>query len=117
MVSIAQVESGLTRWMDHELMPKIPTGGSYDGLKKAATVAVALYAIKRIRSALTSLTESDFLNTIGAVTKEGHLDVEGFAEEMRKQIPEEGLRVSVPMVGDMTFYRGDIDDIVRYIKN
>ena len=116
MVSIAQVESGLTRWMDTELMPKIPTDGSYAGLKKAAAVAVALYAIKRIRSALTSLTESDFLNTIGATTKEGHLDVEGFAEEMRKQIPEEGIKVSVPMIGDMTFYRGDIDDMLRYIR-
>ena len=117
MVSIDQVEFGLARWMDKELVPKIPTGGAYDGLKKAATVAVGLYAIKRIRSALTYLAESDFLNTIGATTKEGHLDVEGFAEEMRKQIPEEGLRVSVPMVGDMTFYRGDLDDIVRYIKS
>lgn len=116
MVSMNQIEAGVSRWLDRELMPKLPTCGQYDGLKKAATVALALYAIKRGRAALDSLTHNSFLATIGAVDHEGNIDIEGFAEEMKKQMPEAGLKVSVPMVGDMTFYRTDLDDMLRYIK-
>ena len=117
MVSMNQIEAGVSRWLDKELMPKLPTGGAYDGIKKTATVAIALYAIKRGRAALDSLTHNSFLATIGAVDHAGNIDIEGFAEEMKKQMPEEGLRVSVPMVGDMTFYRADLDDLMRYIKS
>jgi hypothetical protein len=116
MVSMNQIEAGVSRWLDRELMPKLPTGGAYDGLKKAATVALALYAIKRGRAALDSLTHNSFLATIGAVDHEGNIDIEDLAEEMKKQMPEAGLKVSVPMVGDMTFYRTDLDDMLRYIK-
>lgn len=116
MVSMNQIEVGISRWLDKELMPKLPTGGQYDGIKKAATVALALYAIKRGRAALDSLAHNSFLGTIGAVDREGNVDLEGFVEEMKKQIPENGLKVSVPMVGDMTFYRTDLDDVMRYIK-
>lgn len=116
MVSMNQIEAGISRWLDKELMPKLPTGGQYDGIKKAATVALALYAIKRGRAALDSLTHNAFLGTIGAVDREGNVDLEGFVEEMKKQVPENGLKVSVPMVGDMTFYRTDLDDVMRYIK-
>lgn len=116
MVSMNQIEAGVSRWLDKELMPKLPTGGQYDGIKKAATVALALYAIKRGRAALDSLTQNSFLGTIGAVDREGNVDLEGFVEEMKKQVPENGLKVSVPMVGDMTFYRDDLDDVMRYIK-
>jgi hypothetical protein len=31
-------------------------------------------------------------------------------------MPEEGIKISVPMIGDMTFYRGDLDDMMRYIR-
>ena len=116
MVSMNQIEAGVSHWLDRELMPKLPTGGAYDGLKKAATVALALYAIKRGRAALDSLTQNSFLSTIGAVDREGNIDIEGLAEEMKTQMPEAGLKVSVPMVGNMTFYRNDIDDMLRYIK-
>ncbi len=116
MVSINQIEAGVGRWLDKELMPKLPSGGAYDGLKKAATVALAMYAIKRGRSALDGLTHNSFLGTIGAVDHSGNVDIEGFMDEMRKQIPESGLKVSVPMVGDLTFYRTDLDDLLRHIK-
>ena len=117
MVSMNQIEMGVTNWLDRELMPKLPSGGSYDGLKKAATVALALYAIKRGRAALDALSRNSLLATIGAVDGAGNVDIEGFAEEMKKQIPDSGLRMSVPMVGDLVFYKADIDDMLRYIKN
>ena len=114
MVSMNQLESGVARWMDTELMPKLESQG---GIKKVATVAFALYALKRGRTAIESLSGSSFLNTIGAVDSAGNVDIEGIAEEIRKQIPDAGMRVTVPMIGDLTFYRTDIDDMLRYIKN
>ena len=97
MVSINQIEAGVSRWLDRELMPKLPTGGAYDGIKKTATVALALYAIKRGRAALDNLTRNSFLGTIGAVDGEGNIDLEGFAEEMKKQMPDSETAGSVDL--------------------
>lgn len=116
MVTLNQIEAGVTRWLDKELMPKLPSGGVLDGVKKAATVALILYSVKRGRAALESMAQESFLGTIGAVDANGNVDIEGFAEELRKQMPESGLKLSVPMIGDMTFYRADLDEMLRYIK-
>lgn len=112
MTHIDKITAGAAKWLDRELMPKLPS----DGLKKAATVALATYALSRGKNALMSVTENSFLGTIGAADGNGNIDLEGFAEEMRKQMPESGLRVSVPMIGDLTFYRTDLDDLLRYIR-
>ena len=117
MVSTTQIENGVSRWLDKELMPKLPTGGAYDGLKKATTVALALYAIKRAKAALDNLARSEFMGTIGATDAAGNIDIEGYAEELKKQMPENGLHMNVPMIGELTFYRSDIDDMLRYIKS
>lgn len=115
MVSINQIEHGIGRWVDAELMPLIPTGGQYDNLKRIGVAAGAVYLIRKGKAALTSLQGSAFLKALGAIDENGTIDLDGIKEVLVEKIPETGLKVSVPIINEMTFYRKDIESIYSYI--
>lgn len=112
MVSINQVEVGLANWLDAELIPKLPTTGQYDPLKKVAIATGAMYAVKRGRKLLGRY--EPMLSTIGLI-EDGNIDLEGVRDELKRQMPVEGVPVSVPMVGELRFYRDDVDHMYNYI--
>lgn len=113
MASIAQVEAGIAKYIDVELAPKIPTNIPNGQVKKIAAVAGAVYAIrKKLRQAVGD----PMLAAIGAVGSDGDIDAEGLAEVIREQMPADGLKVTVPILGDLTFFAEDIDRAVEYIE-
>lgn len=115
MVSINQIEHGIGRWVDAELLPMLPTGGQYDNIKRIGVAAGAVYLIRKGRAALTSLQGSTFLKTLGAVDDNGDIDLEGIKEVLMEKIPETGIKVSVPILNEITFYKKDVASIYSYI--
>ncbi len=115
MVSINQIEYGIGRWVDVELMPQLPTGGQYDNLKRLAVATGTVYLIRKGKSALTSMQGSTFLKTLGAVDDNGDIDLEGIKEVLLEKVPESGIKVTVPILDEITFYRRDVESIYSYI--
>lgn len=113
MATIKQIETGAVRYIDAELAPKIPTNIPNGQLKKIAAIAGATYAIHH---GLQKLVVNPALAAIGAVDAEGNIDVDGLSEAARGQIPETGFKVTVPILGDLTFYAEDVEKILQYIK-
>ena len=112
MVSIKQIEKGAVKYIDQEIAPKIPTNIPNGQIKKIAAVAGAVYAV---RHGLEKLTAHPALVAIGAVNSEGEIDLEGISEMVREQIPENGFKVTVPILGDLTFFKEDVERLVAYI--
>lgn len=117
MVSINKIESGIARWVDNEVMPSISFEGTLGQIKRGAVSAAAIYAIKRAMTAVSALAANPMMHQIGAADKYGNIDLDGFAEEFRKQIPESGYKVSIPLVAEITFVKSDLDCLLRYIKD
>lgn len=115
MVSIAQIERGVGRWVDAELMPLIPTGGQYDNLKRIGVAAGAVYLIRKGKTVLMTLRDSSFLNALGAVDANGDIDIEGVKEVLAEKIPETGIKVNIPILNEVTFYRRDLESVYAYI--
>ena len=113
MVSIKQIEQGAVRYIDNEIAPKIPTNIPNGQIKKIAAVAGAAYAVKH---GLEKVTAHPALAAIGAVNGDGEVDLDGIAEMVRAQIPKEGFKVTVPILGDLTFFTEDVERLVTYIK-
>lgn len=113
MATISQIEAGACRYIDAEIAPKIPTNIPNGQLKKIAAVTGAVYAI---RSNLRQAATNPALTAIGAVDADGNIDVEGLAEMAMAQIPEQGFKVTVPILGDLTFFAKDVEKAVKYIK-
>lgn len=112
MVNLTQIEQGAVKFIDNEIAPKIPTNIPNGQIKKIAAVAGAVYAV---RNGLRKAVSNPALTAIGAVDGEGNIDVEGLAEIAAAQIPEGGFKVTVPILGDLTFFREDVERLKTYI--
>lgn len=107
MVSMAQVENGLCRFIDNELAPKIPADGQNGGLKRIGFLVGLTYMIHKQMPSV--------LNTMGAVDPNGNVDMEGVMLAVKKFMPDDGLRVQVPVVSELVFYPSDVEQIKSYI--
>ncbi len=112
MATIEQIERGAVKFIDAELAPKIPVNIPNGQLKKIAAVAGAVYAVKH---GLEKLVGNPALAAIGAVDADGNVDLEGIAAIAEEQIPEKGFQVTVPILGDLTFFREDLGRLLAYI--
>lgn len=112
MTTIQQIEQGAVKFIDAEIAPKIPTNIPNGQIKKIAAVAGAVYAV---RNGLRKAVFNPALAAIGAVDGEGNIDVEGLAEAASAQIPEGGFKVTVPILGDLTFFAEDVERLKTYI--
>lgn len=112
MVTITQIEQGAVKFIDNEIAPKIPTNIPNGQIKKIAAVAGAVYAV---RNSLRKAVTNPALSAIGAVDGDGNVDVDGLAEIAAAQIPDSGFKVTVPILGDLTFFREDVERLRTYI--
>lgn len=112
MATVAKIEQGAVRFIDNDIAPKIPTNIPNGQIKKIAAVAGAAYAVKH---GVEKLAANPTLAAIGAVDADGNVDVEGIAEMVKKQITEKGFKVTVPILGDLTFFAEDVDRLLAYI--
>ncbi len=113
MATISQIEQGAVKFIDAEVAPKIPTNIPNGQIKKIAAVAGAVYVV---RNGLRKAIANPVLSTIGAVNEDGDIDVDGIAEIAVSQIPENGFKVTVPILGELTFFREDVEKLKTYIK-
>ena len=107
MVSIAQIENGLTRFIDNELAPKIPADGPNGGLKRLGFLVGVTYMVHKQLPAV--------LKTMGAVDQNGDVDMDGLMLAVKRFMPDTGLRVQVPVVDELVFYPNDVEQIKTYI--
>lgn len=113
MVTINQIETGATKYIDAEIAPKIPVNVPNGQLKKVAFLTGAAYAVhKGVRQYLSN----PLLAQLGAVDEEGNVDLDGVLEAARGAISEKGFKATVPILGDLTFYVEDLERLAAYIK-
>lgn len=117
MVTVNQIERGLANWLDQEVVPTLSFNGQYGALKRGAVVAAATLAVKKTTTMLTALATSPAAALIGLSNEGGEIDIEGYAEEFRKQMPASGYKVSIPYVAEITFTPADVETLLRYINN
>lgn len=108
MKTVDQVSRGAASFFDEEVRP------SLSGWKAIAYGV----AIGRVASRLPALMEqyASILVPLGIV-KDGMVDVEGLAAELRSQMERNGGALSIPVMGDtFTFRLHDVDSLLRHIE-
>lgn len=113
MATISQIETGAIKFLDNEIAPKIPVNVPNGQLKKVMFLAGAAYAV---HSGVRQYANHPMLTQLGAVDQDGNFDVDGILEAARGAIPETGFKATVPVLGDLTFYKEDLERLVAYIK-
>lgn len=113
MVTIQQIEAGAVKYIDAEIAPKIPVNVPNGQLKKIAFLTGAAYAV---RKNVQKYAGSPILAQLGAVDEDGGIDLDGVLEAARGSVPEKGFKVTVPILGDLTFFMEDLEKLAEYIK-
>lgn len=112
MVTITKIEQGVAAYLDSELMPKLPE----TGLEKILAGTAISLVIRRGGKILDSYRNNKTVQLLGIMDAEGNVDIDVLAEELKKNMPADGVKIDVPMIGAMTFHKSDIDKLYSYIK-
>lgn len=116
MVSMEQIKTGLTRYLDAEFAPKLPRGDFRQNLKAGGAIAWCVYAIRRLDALLPAYAAKAGLDKLGAIDASGGVDLDGLLDAVRPQVGPEGLTVEAPVLGEITIYREDLDKLAGYIR-
>lgn len=108
MKTVDQVSRGVANFFDEEVRP------SLQGWKAVAYGVV----IGRVLAGLPQMVEqyAPLLSPLG-ILKDGMIDAEGLAAELRRQMEKSGGSMVIPVMKDVfTFTPNDVDSLLRHIE-
>lgn len=111
MVTIDKIEHGIAAYLDGELIPKLPS----TGIEKVLTGTTMSLLIRRLGKILESYKNDKTVRMLEIVDEEGNVDIDLICEELKKNIPSEGVKMDVPIIGSLTFHEDDVDKLYEYI--
>lgn len=111
MVSVDSLEKGIANYIDAEIFELLPQ----NGWQKVALGTAMSIAIKKAGNVTQSLSENQILVAMGVVSEEG-IDLDLLKESLKENIPEKGMNVNVPLLGEMIFFKKDVDVLCEYIE-
>lgn len=111
MVSIDKIEQGLANYLDGELMPQLQN----NGIEKILIGTAASLMIRKSGAIIDGYKDNKLVKMLGLMDENGNVDVEILTEELKNNMPKEGIKIDVPVVGTLTFRKDDIDKLYDYI--
>lgn len=112
MYTVEQIEAGLARYIDEELLPSLPR----DGLKGFGIGVAAALMVKRGGNALRGYMQNKALLAMQVVSPDGMVDVDVLRDVCKQNIPPSGLPIELPMGLAIRLKGEDVDKIHQYIK-
>ncbi len=70
---------------------------------------------KRGARILEGYKGNEWMNKLGVIDAGGNVDLEILREAALERIPDEGIKIDVPLIGKMTFYRQDVETLYQFI--
>lgn len=111
MVTIDQVEKGVAAYLDAELIQQLPAEGFQ---RLIAGVGLSLL-IKRSSALIEKVESNSFIQLLGIFDDKGNIDIDTLKDEIKKQMPRDGIKINVPSIGIINFKRDDVDILYSYI--
>ena len=112
MVTMEQIEKGLAAYLDNELMPLLPNSS----LEKVLAGTAISLGIRSYGKIAASYKDNKIVQTLGIMDSDGLVDIDVLAEEVKKNIPPEGVVINIPMLGEIKFGKDDVTKLRRYIN-
>lgn len=111
MVTLAQVQQGLTRYVDTELMSKIT------GWQKWVFGATVSLSLSKISNIFNDLKENAFVKMLDVIDENDNIDIDTIYREFHKQAQSGPITFDVPVINmPLTLNSGDVDKIYHFIK-
>lgn len=109
MITIEQAANGLTKYLDKEVMPHLPTA------KAIALGTVAALYISRAPDMLRELNKNPAFALLAVADDSGSIDIDRIYNAALPQI-KGTFELRIPLIGNLTFDKAEADKLYRYIK-
>ena len=110
MVSYSQVVSGISKFMDQEIINKI------QGWQRWALGTGAGIFLSKSGEIFTRLKENSIVKMLGLIDENGMIDVDTIYSELRKQADKGAIVAEIPMLGKITLTKDDVEKLYACIK-
>lgn len=110
-VPLNRVLDGATEYIDKYIMP-----GMNDWQEMLARIAIG--RVFDNREALKNyLVRTGYIRTFALIDDDGNVDIDRLAADLKREIEKKGkLEVNLKIFGKMKFDTGDVDKMLRTIK-
>lgn len=109
MVSLAQVQMGVERYIDAEILAKIPDW------RKWVLGASASRMLSRSTEIFNQLKLSPVVAAMGVIDDQDQIDIDAIHAEFAKQAQRGAITFDVPLMGALTLNAADVDKLYSYI--
>lgn len=111
MVTLSQIQSGIVKYLDSEITPKI------EGWQRWVFGAAAGISLTKISSIFNTLKTNDFVKMLNVIDSEDNIDIDTIYQEFRKQAQKGAITFNVPVVNlPLTLNVTDVDKLYHFIK-
>lgn len=111
MVTIAQVQHGLARYIDEEFIDKM------GGWQKWIFGAGAAIAVEQMPQIIEQYKGNEIVKMLGVIDEHDHIDIDKVYNSILPQARKGAVTLNLPMVGAVTIDDGDVEKLYRMILN
>ena len=109
MVTLAQVQAGVEKYLETEILSKIP------GWQKWVLGAAASRMLSRSGEIFNTLKNNPVVSAMGVIDEQDQIDIDAIYREFSKQAQHGAITFDIPLMGALTVNSGDIDRLYNYI--
>lgn len=109
MVTLAQVRSGLERYIEAEIISQIADW------RKWVIGAAASMALDKSTDIFNQLKGNPMIKALGVIDDQDMIDIDRLHAEFAKQAQRGAITIDVPMLGALTLNAHDVDRLYQYI--
>lgn len=109
MVTIDQVKSGISAYIDAEILPRI------DGYKRYGLLVYMSLLMDNFNNTVVDLLKIPAVSVLGIVDADGRVDIDRL-HNAAYQSMRDNVDITIPIVGRFIFSRSDVDKLCEMIK-
>lgn len=109
MVTLAQVQAGVEKYLETEILSKIP------GWQKWVLGAAASRMLSRSGEIFNQLKTNPVVSAMGVIDEQDQIDIDAIYREFSKQAQRGAITFDIPLMGALTVNSSDIDRLYNYI--
>lgn len=111
MVSIQQVQQGLIRYIDTDILPHLT------GFKKVGLGVYVALASDRVSSMILNAKDHPAISVTGVIDELGNVDIDRIYNAVLPMVQNgEKIPIDIPMIGEIRIDSTDVEKLYRYIK-
>lgn len=111
MVTMQQVKNGLVKYIDADVLPHLA------GIKKLGLGVYTALAANNVVGLIEKYREHPAVAVLDVIDTDGNVDIDKLYQAVAPQFANgEKQTISIPLIGDMTVDKSDLEKLYRYIK-